>query len=77
MGKLVTDGELLKRFTRAGRGGPGGDEASFQKLLNRHARMVFQVCFRVLGNTADAEDAAQAVYSKLASVPVQARKPAD
>src|ERR1043165_7187233 len=60
MGNTTHDGELLMRFARA------GDEAPFQELLNRHGQMVFQVCFRVLSNTADAEDAAQAVFLTLA-----------
>src|SRR5436190_22256962 len=60
MSNLPHDGELLTRFAHA------GEEAPFQELLNRHGQMVFQVCIRVLGNSADAEDAAQAVFLTLA-----------
>ncbi|MDB6097632.1 MAG: sigE 47 [Gammaproteobacteria bacterium] len=57
---LPDDGELLTRFALA------GDEEPFQELLRRHGQMVFQSCWRVLGNSADAEDAAQAVFLTLA-----------
>src|SRR5476651_2039559 len=60
MRDLPDDGTVLTRFAR------DGDEAPFQELLSRHGQMVFQVCFRVLGNSADAEDAAQAVFLTLA-----------
>lgn len=55
-----TDRELLAAFAGA------GDETAFAELVARHGTLVFRVCFRMLGNTADAEDAAQAVFAVFA-----------
>src|SRR5262245_21536224 len=49
----VTDGELLRRFASQ------RDEAAFELLVWRHGAMVFNTCCRVLGHSADAEDAFQ------------------
>ena len=51
-----TDGALLAQFiaTRS--------DAFFEELIRRHGQMVYNVCFRALGQTQDAEDAAQAVF---------------
>ena len=55
-----TDGALLAEFART------KQEAAFEELVLRHEQLVFGVCRRVLGQTQDAEDAAQTVFVTLA-----------
>ncbi len=55
----VSDGELLKRHL-------AGDGGAFEAVLRRHAAMVLAVCRRVLGDSGEAEDAAQAAFIVLA-----------
>src|SRR5947207_1562391 len=52
--------QLLDEFARTGGDGP------FREIVRRYAAMVFGVCRAVLGNSADAEDAAQATFLTLA-----------
>jgi len=51
-----TDGQLLAEIATSASQDP------FEELVRRHGRMVFNVCCRFLGETHDAEDAAQAVF---------------
>src|SRR5439155_18653283 len=50
------DRELLRRFCRL------RDEEAFAELLRKHGPMVREVCRRLLGQDADADDAFQAVF---------------
>ena len=44
----------------------GGDESAFQAIVVRHGPMVYRVCWRVLQQEQDTEDAFQAVFLLLA-----------
>lgn len=56
----ASDETLLRVFVEMKR------EEAFAELVRRHSRIVLSVCRSVLGGTADAEDAAQAVFLTLA-----------
>ena len=55
-----SDSDLLRDFVES------RQETSFGQIVDRHGSMVVGVCRSVLGNTSDAEDAAQAVFLTLA-----------
>jgi len=61
----VSDEQLLGCFVDATRA-RGEREDAFRELVERYRHRVFAVCFRVLNDRADAEDAAQETFVKLA-----------
>jgi RNA polymerase sigma factor (sigma-70 family) len=50
------DRQLVERFLA------GGDEAAFEALVRRHGPMVYRVCWRLLQQAQDTEDAFQATF---------------
>ncbi len=52
----LTDKQLLKAYISS------QDERAFAELVSRHSSMLKRVCWRILGNEQDADDAVQAVF---------------
>ncbi len=42
-----------------------GDREAFNMIINKYARMTYNLCYKFLGNTEDAEDCAQEVFLKV------------
>ena len=67
----MDDGELLGRFLRR----DDSAEPAFAALVDRHGGMVLRVCFDTLGDSHEAQDAAQATFFILARKAASVRKP--
>jgi RNA polymerase sigma factor (sigma-70 family) len=67
----LTDGELMQRCASAG---DDSAAAAFTALVGRHGPMVLRVCYQVLGNSHDAQDAFQATFLVLARKARSVRK---
>ncbi len=67
----LDDADLLGRFAR----GDAGSGAAFEALVARHGRMVHRVCLGVLGDSHEAQDAAQAAFLVLSRRAPAIRKP--
>jgi RNA polymerase sigma factor (sigma-70 family) len=65
----VSDRELLTRFAKT------GEASAFELLFWRHGATVWGVCRRVLGDSADAEDAFQATFLVLARRATTIKRP--
>jgi RNA polymerase sigma factor (sigma-70 family) len=65
----LSDRQLVERFVAE-----RSDEAAFAALVHRHAAMVLNVCWRVLQNDSDADDARQATFMVLARKASSIRK---
>ena len=66
---VPADAELLARYI-------AGDQGAFADLVQRHGPMVLAACRRVLGHSADAEDAFQTTFAALARHAATIRGPA-
>ncbi len=55
-----TDEELIAEAAREGSDGP-----AFVALMSRHRGRVWSICYRLMGNEHDAQDAAQEVFVRL------------
>src|SRR5439155_13345573 len=55
-----TDGQLVEQFLAR------REEAAFEAIVRRHGAMVYRVCWRVLRQAQDTEDAFQATFLLLA-----------
>jgi RNA polymerase sigma-70 factor, ECF subfamily len=61
----ASDPALLAHYADAS-GSAATREVAFHRLVTRYQRRVFAVCYRVLGSSADAEDATQETFLRIA-----------
>jgi RNA polymerase sigma-70 factor (ECF subfamily) len=54
----LSDAELIARAQR-------GEESAFEALYHAHKRRVYHLCFRMIGNTAEAEELTQEAFLRL------------
>lgn len=67
---MLSDAKLLTQLQ-------AGDQTSFETLFLRHYERIYHILYRLLGNRADAEDAAQQVFLKLYRSPRRIRLQGD
>lgn len=53
----MTEAEFMARCA-------GGDTEAYGELMARYERLVFAICYRMMGNAEDARDAAQEAFSR-------------
>jgi len=53
-----SDAELIERAQR-------GEESAFEALYHAHKRRVYRLCFRMVGNTAEAEELTQEAFLRV------------
>src|SRR5436190_9591361 len=58
MGSNQTETEIITKAI-------GGDQQAFRRLVEKHQRFVYTVCFRMIGNRADTEDITQETFVRL------------
>ena len=63
----ASDARLLRKWVE------DRDAEAFREIVTRHVNMVFATCRRVSGNAADAEDAVQECFLRLATSDVPGR----
>lgn len=55
---MEPDAQLVQRCLR-------GDGPAWEELVQRHARRVYNICYRFTSNSAEAEDLSQEVFLRI------------